>query len=271
MLGAADRGVEVAAGEGDGDAVAAEPAEVVALADRRRPRRRDLAEEEVAALVALDLVDRVEVVEVEDGDAERRPVPPGVGEEPGEGVAPGGAARQPGHRVAEERLLGLGEAADRDRVEAERLDGAERRRPEPVGPLRGEVHERDDGPAVDDRDHRLGGHPRPPGSGHRPRPAEREGGEAVGLGERRARRVDETEVAPAGRRRLQRRDRVDPGNRRERLRKGEERTLEGRRRRDPRSQDGEGVEPHHRAEGLVGARPGPGAAAGAAPCLVGVA
>ena len=266
-LGADDRGVEVAAGEGDADAVASEAAEVVALAHRRRPQHRHLAEEEVGALAALDLVDGVEVVEVEHGDAHRGPVAARRGEEPGEDVAPGGVAGEAGDRVAEHRLLAAGEPADRDGVEPEPLHGAERRRPQAVAAARGEVDERHHLAAVDQRDHRLGRDPgpAPPGDGA-PAP-EGEGGQAGGTGDRPLRTgVDEAQ--PGLRVGLEDGDGVDPGDRGEHLGEGAQRRLEARRVRDLGGEPGEGVEPRHRPGELAGARRRTGGAGASAPSVL---
>ena len=63
-------------GDQDGELVAAEPADQVAVPDRGAQPRGDLDQQVVARLVAGDVVDRLEAVEVEQQQAGRRAARP---------------------------------------------------------------------------------------------------------------------------------------------------------------------------------------------------
>ena len=97
----------VVAGDGggeDGEGVAAEMRERVERADGAREALRDLDEHAVAEIVAQDLVDLVEAVEVEEDEREAAAVDGAV-----ELVAQGAAVRQAGERVVQLEVAALGE------------------------------------------------------------------------------------------------------------------------------------------------------------------
>ena len=105
----------------DGELVAAQAGDRVAVAQSVRHPAGDLAQQRIAVLVAEGVVDVLELVEVDHQEPDRGPRPVGLDEGAGQPLVQQGPVREPGQRVV-------------GRLVAERLGGA--------GPL-GDVLERD--------------------------------------------------------------------------------------------------------------------------------
>ena len=108
-LGHLDRAVHVAdLVEEDGELVAGQPARGVARPDGVGQPARDLDEEPIARAVTQRVVDRLEVVEVEEQDRRHRPVASPTCERVRDPIREQGPVGEPGERIVEGLVAQLG-------------------------------------------------------------------------------------------------------------------------------------------------------------------
>src|SRR3954452_5772190 len=104
-----DRLVLSAARHGERELLAAVAGQQIARAQAARPGDGRRLEQDVAGEVAALVVEALEAVDVEHGDAQRRPVAARAAELAPEGLLPGAAVRQAGELVGARRALEAGE------------------------------------------------------------------------------------------------------------------------------------------------------------------